>query len=452
MPGHARSGRTTRRGVRLAVCALLASGMLLVPVSTARAVSTQPPTPVAGGQPLSAGHRVLDFSGSFQNATPLPTVSNPDPTVCLPEFCQQWSLNVRTSSPFLASIRNTNQSIDDGLNLYVYDPAGNQVGSSTGVGSDGQAVAIHPDQLGTYRLVVTLTYAYDTDVAYQGEARIMTPPSWDVPSCATSAPCQVLPALQPQKPSDVHVSGVPPVASTPLGFPFPVDLGSPNSCYLDETANTGATRCLRFTSEVDNVGFGDLELRIPLVTTEGGQPGSGYIPGECQAQQVITMSDGSTTTRPAGACEFHDTHGHFHYKDFVAYTLHSVNADGTTGPVVATSLKESFCLADDGYPGFGTAGPNGPHTWAGQPDCNIPGTDPASSDTASVSEGVNPGWGDIYTWDTPDQYIDISNTPPGTYDIVAQANPDGKLLVSGPTSPSATTRIALTATGVSVIG
>ena len=44
--------------------------------------------------------------------------------------------------------------------------------------------------------------------------------------------------------------------------------------------------------------------------------------------------------------------------------------------------------------------------------------------------GISPGWGDIYTWDLPQQYIDISKVPDGVYEVVSRSNPDGALLTA----------------------
>jgi hypothetical protein len=250
-------------------------------------------------------------------------------------------------------------------------------------------------------------------------------------------------------PTDVHVDGVPPVASTPLGFPFPVKAGTDNSCYLDETMMTGAMRCLRFTSDVGNVGSGPLTLRIPWAAADG--PSAAALPGQCKATQLVLLSDGTTRKHDAGGCEYHTVHAHFHYLNFVEFSLRKVDSHGTTGAEVAESLKESFCLADDGYFGFGTAAPNGPRTYVGQPDCNVPSMPTTDAPDAWITMGLTPGWSDIYTWDTPDQYIDITNTPPGVYDIVARANPAHKLAVSGPATPCGATRIRLTDSSVKVL-
>jgi hypothetical protein len=438
-----------RRGLRIGLLVVSALMVCLVlPASAVPPVGTNPTATIAGGKALSPAHPVLTFAGQMHNPVPVPMASNPDPTVCAVD-CQLWSLRVATSSPFLVSLHNGTDSIDDGFNLYVYDPSGAQIASSAGIGANGQAAVVKPTGNGVYTVAVTMTYAYDTDAGYLGEARLMTPGNWDQVRCPKSKPCPVLPALAALPPTDVRVDGVPPAASTPLGFPFPVDGSTGASCYADETANTGALRCLRFTSDVGNVGSGRLQLQIPWASA--GDPQSGFVPGLCTAQQVISYSDGSTRLHDAGSCEYHPTHGHFHYRDFVEFSLHKVNPDGTTGATVTASLKESFCLADDGYFGFGTAGPNGPRTYVGQPDCNLPSQVAPGGPDVLVTMGLTPGWSDIYTWDTPDQFIDITSTPDGDYDLVARANPTGRLKLAGPAHDCGATRIHLTATAAKVI-
>ncbi|MBV9254762.1 MAG: hypothetical protein JO054_11050, partial [Actinobacteria bacterium] len=58
---------------------------------------------------------------------------------------------------------------------------------------------------------------------------------------------------------------------------------------------------------------------------------------------------------------------------------------------------------------------------------------------------------DVYTWDTPGQFVDISTTPPGTYDVIEKTNPTGALLVDGPQQTCSRSRLALTADSVKVL-
>ena len=387
---------------------------------------------------LDRGHPVLTFAGGLENPTPFPLVNPPLPLVCGPT-CQQFVFRAASVAPFLVSVKDTAASTNNGWDLYVYDDAGALVGAANGVGANGQAIAVKPPVPGGYRVVVTFTYAYDTAAAYAGEVRLMRGASWRpaAPDCNRSRRlrgCFSLPVLYAEPPYDLHVDGLPPAASTPLGFPIPIEVPTGSSCYLDETAQLGATRCLRFTSNVKNVGGGLLDLRL---TWNGAQ---------CRADQILHGVRRRNVTRTAGPCEFHPAHGHFHYKDFVGFSLHRLGNDGAVGAQVGSGLKESFCLADDDYFGFGTAGPNGPRIYAGQPGCSLPASVAAGG--VVLEEGLTPGWGDVYTWDTPGQIIDITSLTSGRYVLVERTNPSRTMVVSGAAQTCSATDLTLTDTGV----
>ena len=429
-------------------------------------------TPATAIGRLSEASPLLSFSGSVDNPTPLPLVDDPIPLVCGTE-CREFTFDDGAPrAPFLVSIKSTvtgpggTFNANDGFDLYLYDPTGRLVGAANGIGANGQSAEIPSPTGGRYTVVVSFTYAEDANAAYAGEVRLMSGSSWQPPAatCGISVGgqqgCFDLPALRALPAYDLAVNGLPPVASTPLGFPFPVSTPTPSSCYADEsvgldnpsvaTVQHPTQRCLRFTSDIEDAGAGPLEVRLPWLASSGTGPvpRSGFVPGECQAAQVIPTTSGGTVTRPAGPCEFHAAHAHFHYKDLISFALYQQAFGGGLGPKVGASLKESFCLADDDYFGFGTPGPNGPRQFVGQPGCNVPAGGPQGD---YVIEGISSGWGDVYTWDTPDQYIDITHLPPGTYDLVEETNPAGSLLVSGPAQTCALTRLQLTSASVTLL-
>lgn len=440
--------------------------------------SATPPSPIGT---LSDSTGLLQFSGTVGNPTPLPLVDSPVPAACVSP-CQEFSFVNSASQTFLVALQNTvagpggTFNADDGFDLYVYGPGGTLVAAANGIGANGQSVEVANPAKGTYTIVVTITYADDPNAAYRGEVRLESGSTWaaPLPTCGTmvgtTTGCFFLPKLQAVPAYNLEVSGLPPVASTPLGFPLPVSVPTSNSCYLDESygldnpspssVQNPATRCLRFTSDIQNAGSGPLEVQLPWVTSggSGGTPQSGFVPGECVAQQVVTSESGAQVTRPAGACEFHPEHAHFHYTNLVSFALYSYDAtapDGI-GSQVGSGLKESFCLTDDDYFGYGTAWPNSARQFVGQPDCNLPahitasaGNGSGASGGAYVMEGISPGWGDVYSWDTPDQYIDITHVPPGTYELVEETNPASQILVEGPPQTCDLTTLQLTATGVS---
>lgn len=468
-----------RSRIRSALPAVGALGLILavaLPATLAEGSSvglpgppTLPPstTPVKAIGTLDGTNPLLTFAGAISNPTPLPLVNDPVPVVCALQ-CREFRFHAPTGVPFLVAVKGTvtgpagSFNANDGFDLYVYDPSGALVGSENGIGANGQAVTIDAPRRGAYTVVVTFTYAEDPNAAYVGEVRLMESPTWQ-PAAATCSGtlsglptgCYELPVISAVPAYDLAVSGLPPAPSTPLGFPFPVALSTPTSCYVDEsfgldnpsaaTLSNPALRCLRFTSDVRDTGPGPLEVALPWFTSSGG---SGFVPGGCHASQIVLTASGSTATRPAGDCEFHVEHAHFHYKDLISFELYSVSGGGVGAPV-GTSLKESFCLSDDDYFGYGSVAPNGPRNFVGQPGCNVPSQ--TGADGAFVLEGISPGWGDVYTWDTPDQYIDITHVAPGTYDLVERTNPSGVLLVGGPAQTCALTQLQLTATTVKTL-
>ena len=432
------------------------------------AVAVPPVAPAGAPSIGTLGPRgpVLHFAGGVTNPTPFPLVNAPVPIVCA-VTCQAFRFTTTTNRPFLVSVRDTSSSPNNGWDLYVYDPAGAVAGSANGIGADGQAVAVERARRGTYEAVVTYTYAEDPGARYRGEVRTMSGRDWRpaAPTCGRVGGrrgCFALPRLEAVPASDLHVTGVPPVASTPLGFPLPVSTPTPSSCYLDESLGLTTTtpdtsrltnpaqRCLRFTTNVRNVGAGPFDIRIPWAESTGDAVSSGFVAGQCVAQQGVHRVDGAVLMRSAGGCLWHAAHAHFHYRDLVAFSLHAAGKDRRAiGRRVASSVKASFCLADDEYFGFGTAGPNGPRVYVGQPGCNEPSE--VAADAVRVAEGITPGWGDVYTWDTPDQYIDITNLSPGRYALVEKTNPSGVILVAGPQTTCSATFLDLTATTVRML-
>src|SRR5436309_13079404 len=139
-------------------------------------------------------------------------------------------------------------------------------------------------------------------------------------------------------------------------------------------------------------------------------------------RQEIISSDATVTDRSAGPCMFHPQHAHFHYSNMARYQLYAVNAFGQPGArPVAVSNKVGFGVVDVDDFAFGRpAEEQRPRTYS-FPTCNVPN----AYGPGSVPEymGTSPGWGDVYTWDLPQQYIDISKgVTDGEYMVVSKAN------------------------------
>ena len=96
---------------------------------------------------------------------------------------------------------------------------------------------------------------------------------------------------------------------------------------------------------------------------------------------------------------------------------------------VAPAQKVGFCLYDlEDAPGFsGTGSPLFP-VYDDDVTHYCEQGDPAST---SLRMGVSAGWRDVYSQALAYQWIDVSDTPPGTYVVGAEADPDNVLWEGG---------------------
>jgi hypothetical protein len=164
-------------------------------------------------------------------------------------------------------------------------------------------------------------------------------------------------------------------------------------------------------------------------------------------EQVVYRSDGSTWTRPAGPCVYHLQHQHFHYQNMALNTLHRVLPTGATDPAVPrTSKKLGFCLEDVDNFAYGTPDNTAPaYTIPNNVRCQPTGLPSATAPQDGIWEtmGITRGWGDVYTWDLPSQFIEVTDVPDGVYEVVNEANPDRGILEMTAGSRSAATRICI---------
>lgn len=343
-------------------------------------------------------------------------------------------------------------------NLFVYGPDGSLAASGAGVDSNAQAVLIPQPSNGRYTVLAAPASA--EPMAYAGEARvvidrrarmdpgtILAPRLWTIPPYDFHIACS---EPDPEAtPTNGRCADVAPLPSNPTGWRFGGAWA--NSCYSDEASGpTGLVRrCLRFTNNIRNAGDGPLILRATLV--------DGLGEGRCHMQQVILRADGSEGIRDAGACEFHAAHGHFHYLNTSQYSMIPASNDPTVAPdlsaqPIAAGRKLGYCLVDiDFWASANDPSRLSPRGWS-FPTCDMP--DPAQSrarGTLVQEMGISPGWGDIYTWDLPGQYLDITDVPDGTYDVVSVANPDCTLQETAPGLEASATRIRLHGETVTVL-
>ncbi|MCK6555267.1 hypothetical protein L6Q96_11920 [Candidatus Binatia bacterium] len=197
-----------------------------------------------------------------------------------------------------------------------------------------------------------------------------------LPECYIGDPDLLLPDLAPDTPADVR------------------------------NVIVGGGRQMQFTTGVANIGDGPLVIEGRTISTGEGLVTQGY--------QILWRRDGSKCARATGRFEFHPTHEHWHFENFVGYELRRDNP--RTGPLVAAGVKASYCLLD-------LAVARGYH-----PSRNPRQVTNLTCDSQEGIQGISVGWKDVYERFLPGQAIDLdrggSPVPTGSYYLVNVVDPD----------------------------
>ena len=176
-------------------------------------------------------------------------------------------------------------------------------------------------------------------------------------------------------------------------------------CLEEEVRDLAVASCLRFTTGVANVG----DAALALSSQER----------DAQARMTQHLPGGD---RAVGLATYHDLHGHFHYARFVTFDLYERDPETQLrGPAAVASSKSGFCMVDFG-PVPSAPVHHGKTYWR---DGCAPGQE-------RLEMGIVPGWYDIYRWFLPEQVLDPTGLPDGTYELVATVDPDGTLVEGNP--------------------
>lgn len=336
----------------------------------------------------------------------------PGATECLGVNCAELDLQVvlprgvhENSSDLQIAIAWEDDDVD--LDLHVTTPRGGRASSTSLHTAQGQAVRVSAVD-GEHRIQVVndsvSPFALGKTVPYRGIAALVVRDTG-------SSGRELLPDLAPLPPTNIKLAtgtAVPGSAYVAARHGVP---GSPLSCYPEETARTGATRCLRFDQGVANFGHGPLELRVPPV-----------IPAltGTQMHQRVYAGDGSWSDHPLPAtAEFHPAHGHVHYPQLMEARLVGLR-EGKRRTLARG--KTGFCLTDVVNLRFDEGGGE-PRSYGFPDSCSFPRLqhNDAADDDGLVS-GISPGWADVYGWYLPDQYLDVTNVPDGEYVLELEVN------------------------------
>jgi hypothetical protein len=154
---------------------------------------------------------------------------------------------------------------------------------------------------------------------------------------------------------------------------------------------------LVFSSAYWNQGKGPLELIPELSNSKGSSD------VRTEIIQRIYLAGGGHRDKLAGIFLWHGEHGHYHYGDFMDYSLTPITARESVQPV---RQKTSFCIRDRDL------------------IKKLPGTprEPKYVNCGTDIQGVSVGWGDIYKYTLADQDIDVTGFSKGLYRLRFDVN------------------------------
>lgn len=219
--------------------------------------------------------------------------------------------------------------------------------------------------------------------------------------------------IEASEPLSVTVESLP--AAVAVATQEFVDTTDPNDLLPDllplpprdlkvEKVSDGRT-LLYFSTTYYNQGRGTMELRA--------DPATAGIRSDIERDvlQRIYEADGEYREKTVGTFMWHQEHLHYHFTDFITYDLEAVEAS-TTEDLSGNLVKSTFCLRD-----------------VSRVFLDLPNKAAEAGYTICGKErqGVSVGWGDTYYWNYPDQALDISNLPSGTYRLTFIANPAKRL-------------------------
>jgi hypothetical protein len=190
-------------------------------------------------------------------------------------------------------------------------------------------------------------------------------------------------------------------------------------------------RLLRFTAEIINIGDGPFQL--------DGRRASVAEQEITTVEQRIFDSAGGSRVLPTSAMMHFagDGHTHWHVRDLEEYTLTSLD-----GSQAGTGAKSGFCFWDNRPSDF--ALPGAP-TVAQYTSCG-------AAQSLQVTMGLSVGWGDVYPWSLPDQYIDITGLAPGIYRLRAEADPENWFVERDDQNNATWIDLEIDAQGLRIVG
>lgn len=178
----------------------------------------------------------------------------------------------------------------------------------------------------------------------------------------------------------------------------------------------GAGRLLvRFDGFVTNIGAGPVEIR-----------GNPQAPGDVK-QYARNFTGGPVNTvvgTPPIQYDEGDGHDHFHLVKAMRYSLWN---SARTGPV-APGQKVGFCLYDIEDAPSPAPPQEQPQVYS---EAVTEFCEAGDRFSTSLRMGTSVGWRDVYDKNLAYQWVDVSDTAPGTYYVASEADPDNVVWEGG---------------------
>ena len=193
----------------------------------------------------------------------------------------------------------------------------------------------------------------------------------------------------------------------------------------------GSRRLLRFSAIIVNVGAGPMEVRSRRSSTSSAWT----------SEQVIYDDAGGSRSVATPSVQLvygGDGHNHWHVKDLERYSLVP-----TGGGTEQAGNKAGFCFFDNYQ--YKLSLPGAPQT------VKYPRGVCGTQTSLTLRHGLSVGWGDNYSWSLPDQYIDTTGLPDGTYRLWATADQANYFLESNDANNSTWADLRIDASGVTVL-
>lgn len=176
---------------------------------------------------------------------------------------------------------------------------------------------------------------------------------------------------------------------------------------------------LRFSNEIGNRGSGPLEIFPGAVSTNcdgDGDPAndreaSQRLYGDANATGLYERDvDAAASESVVGCMRYHPIHDHWHVLRIARYELLAER----TGKRVAASRKVGFCLVDgrSAYPAAGVGATPLYPFGAVRNGCD-----------EHATQGLSPGWADLYTYAVAGQQLNIGKLRRGRYCLISEADP-----------------------------